>query len=69
MLKQKPLTNLQLELLKLYSLSLTEGELLEIKQVLAHHFAARLSKHVDELWRQKGLSKEDMEKWLNDENQ
>lgn len=69
MVTRKPLSNLQLELLKLYSLPLSESELLEVKQVLAQHFANRLSKHVDELWQKKGLTKEDMEQWLQDENQ
>jgi len=69
MIKQKPLTNLQLELLKLYSIPLSESELLEVKQVLAQHFANRLTRHVDDVWQKKGLTKDDMEQWLHDENQ
>ncbi|QTA78938.1 Uncharacterized protein dnl_11860 [Desulfonema limicola] len=67
--RQKPLTNLQLEVLKLYALDLTEDELTDVKNVLARHFADRLSKRVNHIWQQKGLTPEDMEKWLNDENQ
>jgi hypothetical protein len=66
---QPPLTNLQLEILKLYSFELTEKELLDIKTVLARHFADRLSKRVDEIWQEKGLTEADMDKWLNEENQ
>lgn len=69
MATRKPLSNLQLELLKLYSVPLSESELLEVKQILAQHFANRLSKHVDDLWQQKGLTRDDMEQWLHDENQ
>jgi len=69
MAAQKPLSNLQLELLKLYSIPLSESELLEVKQVLAQHFANRLTRHVDDIWQKKGLTKEDMEQWLYDENQ
>jgi hypothetical protein len=66
---QPPLTNLQLEILKLYSFELTEKDLLDLKNVLARHFADRLSKRVDEIWQEKGLTEADMDKWLNDENQ
>jgi len=69
MIKQKPLTNLQLELLKLYSIPLSESELLEVKHVLAQHFANRLTRHVDKIWQEKRLTKDDMEQWLRDENQ
>ncbi len=65
--RQKPLTNLQLEILKLYAVELTEDELMDLKNVLARHFADRLSKRVDHIWRQKGLTPEDMDRWLNDE--
>jgi len=66
---QQPLTNLQLELLKLYSLRLNDRDLAEVKRVLARYFADRLDKHVDELWKEKGLTEDDMEQWLQDENQ
>lgn len=69
MASQKPLTNLQLELLKLYALELTEEELTDLKNLLARHFADRLSKTVDHVWQQKGLTPENMDQWLNDENQ
>jgi hypothetical protein len=64
-----PLTNLQLELLKLYSLELTEAELIEVKHVLARHFANRLNQRVEKIWQDKGLTANDMEQWLNEENQ
>ena len=66
---QTPLTNLQLEILKLYSFNLSEGELLELKQVLAQHFAARLTERVDTIWQEKGYTEKDMEQWLNETNQ
>jgi hypothetical protein len=69
MATRKPLSNLQLELLKLYSVPLSESELLEVKQLLAKHFANRLTRHVDDIWQEKGLTKDDVEQWLHDENQ
>ncbi len=69
MITHKPLTNLQLEILKLYSLDLTEDDLSDLKNVLACHFADRLSRRVDRIWHKKGLTNQDMDKLLNDENQ
>lgn len=64
-----PLTNLQLELLKVFSCQLPEEEILEIKQLLSNFFAERLKKRVSKTWKEKGYAQEDMENWLNDENQ
>ncbi len=63
----QPLSNLQLELLKLYSTNLEERDLLEIKRLLAHYFAQRAIRGADKIWEEKGLSNEDMDKWLNEE--
>ena len=43
MVIDKPLTNLQLELLKLYSLDLSDDQLLEIKRLIANYFAEKAS--------------------------
>ena len=65
----KPLTNLQLEILKFFSLELTEEELSELKNLLIRHFADKLTKKADIIWHKKGWTNEDMDKLLNDENQ
>jgi hypothetical protein len=62
----QPLTNLQLELLKLYSTNLDQKDLVEIKRMLAHYFAQRAIKEADKIWEEKGLTNEDMEKWLSE---
>ena len=69
MIAQPPLTNLQMELLKLYAVPLSEEQLLEVKEVLAEYFAGPLTRHVDELWEQRGLTAADMEQWLSDDEQ
>lgn len=66
---QTPLTNVQLELLKLYSFNLSDAELLDLKQVLARHFADRLTTHIDSICQEKGYTADDMERWLNEDNQ
>jgi hypothetical protein len=69
MITQPPLTNLQMELLQLYSLKLSDNELLQVKEILSRHFAGRLGQHVDWLWQEQGLTADDMERWLADEDQ
>lgn len=61
---EKPLTNLQLELLKLYSLDLTEPQLIEVKRLLAHYFAHKASDEMDRLWEEKGWTNETMDELL-----
>lgn len=64
-----PLSNLQSELLKLYSTNISEQALLEIKEMLSQYFAKRAVKQMDELWEQNQWNDETMESWLNDPNQ
>ncbi|MEW5766612.1 MAG: hypothetical protein AB1797_03165 [bacterium] len=66
---QTPLTNLQLEILKLYSVKLSEEELVEIKQLLVRYLAHRMTSRVDQIWEEQGLTEADMERWVNDEQQ
>lgn len=67
-LSQPSLTNLQVELLQLFSLNLPDEELLEIKRLLAKHFADKAADEVDRLWEAKGWSDETMDEWLGDDN-
>ena len=55
-----PLTNFQLELLKLFSTNLSEEELLEVKEVLAIHFAKKSMDQADKVWDEKGFTSKDM---------
>jgi hypothetical protein len=62
---QKSLSNLQLELLKVFSFDLPEEELIEIKQILARHFADKLSQRIDTIWETEGLDQDAMDQHLN----
>jgi hypothetical protein len=62
----QPLSNLQLELLKLYSTNLSQQDLVELKRLLANYFAQKAIKEADKIWDEKGLSNDDMKKWLNE---
>ena len=64
-----PLTNLQLEILKVFSYQLPEEELIEMKQVLVEFFAKRVKKRASEIWKENQYTHDDMDKWLSDEKQ
>ena len=63
------LTNLQQELLKLYAQQVSESDLLNIRELIGHYFANRLTILADKAWQQQGWSEQTMHDWLNDENQ
>lgn len=60
------LTNLQLELLKVFSYELTEQELLDVKNLLAHYFAQKATEEMDKFWKTHNLTETTMEEWLNE---
>lgn len=61
----QPLSNLQLELLKLYALNIPEQQLYEIKKLIGDYFAAQATKAMDAFWDKNALSVQDMENWAN----
>ncbi|NBB23322.1 hypothetical protein GVN20_28485 [Runella sp. CRIBMP] len=66
---KKPLTNLQIELLRLYAHQVDEKDLLQIKELIGQYFAKRLTQFADEAWAQNNWTDQDMEAILNDPNQ
>ena len=63
------LTNLQLEIIKLYSTGMKRQELFELKDVLAAFFARKAIKEADTIWDEQNLTNSDMDAWLNEEQQ
>ncbi|CAA6801266.1 MAG: Unknown protein [uncultured Sulfurovum sp.] len=59
-------SNIQLELLKLYSTDVKENELLDIKNYLAKYFAEKAINEADVVWDAKNLDDDTMDKWLNE---
>ena len=64
----KPLTNLQLELLKLYSMELSEEQLKDVQRLLANYFAKQASDEMDRLWEERAWNEGTMEAWLSGED-
>ncbi len=61
-----PLSNVQLELLKLFSRDLPEEDLLAIKRLLVRFLAEKASRLADQVWEEKGWTNEDMDRMLNE---
>lgn len=62
-------TSLQLELLKIYSYSPTEEELLDVKDMLAKYFLRKAITKIGAIEEQRGTTNEDLDRLLEDENQ
>lgn len=62
------MSNLQLELLRLYGNNVSDETLREIKSLLAKYFADKATKAMDEVWDEKDLSEQDMIDWTNEHN-
>jgi len=61
------LSNLQLELLKVFQYELSDSQLLEIKSLLANHFASKATSEMDKLWEDNNWSAETMNQWLKED--
>jgi len=64
-----PLTSLQLELLRIYSFEPNKEDLQEIKTLLGKYFARKFTNNVDKAANEKNITDDDLDSWLNEENQ
>ena len=55
---QQPFSNIQLELLKLYSRDIPESDLIQIKLFLARYFAEKAMDEADRIWEEKEYTAE-----------
>ncbi|RKR82458.1 hypothetical protein BDD43_2638 [Mucilaginibacter gracilis] len=60
------LSNMQIELLKLFQYNLPDKQLIEIKNMLAKYFAKSATEEMDKLWDENGWNDSTMEDWAND---
>ena len=64
----KKLSELQLELLKIYSFNPSSEDLMEIKKMLATFFAGKLIGDVEKAVKDKNITNDDLENWLNEKS-
>ncbi len=62
------LSNLQLELLKIFSRNISDNQLLEIKGILSRYFADKATDAFERLAEEKGWTAGTYEKWANEHN-
>ncbi len=62
------MSNLQLELLRLYGNGVSDESLREIKTILAKYFADKATDAMDKVWDEKGLTEQTMTDWTNEHN-
>ena len=60
------LSNLQLELLQTFSRTLSEKQLLEIRQLLTAYFAQKIDDDVDALFEQNNWDATKVDEWLGE---
>jgi hypothetical protein len=65
-MQPQKLTNLQLELLKIFSYQLNYQQLNEIKQLLANYFAEQATQEIDKLWEENNWNNDTMTEWANE---
>jgi len=63
-----PLSNVQVELMKIYSTNISEPELHELKNLLAQFYAKKSIENANEIWEKNNLSNEIMDSWLNEKS-
>ena len=60
------LSNLQIELLKLYANNVSDETLHDIKLLLSNYFADKATRAMDKVWEEKGLTAQDMIDWTHE---
>jgi len=60
-----PLSNMQLELLKLFSRDIEDNDVKEIKKLIVKYLAQKLANTANKVWEEKDWTNEDMDKFLN----
>jgi len=60
------LTNLQLDLIKMFSFQLNDIQLLEIRDILTKYFADKATNEMDKLWINNNWTDETMKNWANE---
>jgi hypothetical protein len=61
---RQPLSNLQLELLEMFTQQVTNEDLLAIKKMLSDYFAKKAIDEADKLWDERAYTQDTMNEWL-----
>jgi len=61
-----PFSNIQVELLKLYSTGISDVYLLELKNVISQFLFEKARNRADEIWTEKNYNQETVQQWLSE---
>ena len=64
--EKNKITNLQRELMKVFSYEVSEEELEDIRDLLSNYFAEKATREMDRLWDERGWTNETMDEWLKE---
>lgn len=57
------MSNIQLELLKLYATDIPDEDLINIKRLMVQYFAEKITRQMDTLWEENNWNAETMHEW------
>ncbi len=60
-----PLSNAQLELLKLFANDIPDEELIDLKRLIVKYYTKKLEEKATKIWEEKNWTDEDMDRLLN----
>jgi len=63
----RPLSNIQEELLRLYSTGISDEQLIEVKDILAKYFFQKAIDGATKVAEEKGYTQETFDSWLNED--
>lgn len=63
----KPLTDVQLEILKTFSVDLSDSDLQDLKKNIAKFLLDKIRKEADLEWDNRGYNESTVKKWLDEE--
>ena len=58
------LSNVQIELLKLYSVNVSDDVLLELKKIISKFLMQKMREEADKVWGEKGYTESNINEWL-----
>ncbi len=59
----KSMSNIQLELLKLYATDIPDEDLINIKRLMVQYFAEKITQQMDMLWEENNWTAQTMHEW------
>ncbi len=62
----RKLSNIQLELLKVFSFDLSDEQIFEIKDLLSKYFADKITSQMDQLFEENNWDEKKIDEWSNE---